>query len=98
MSFLRDKSPVTPKITTPHGPAIRGRRLSPLSSRGLGRGSLSLRLNSSAIPCSGRRRWRGLGELRGHRFAELSPRRDELLHTLAFQHREHVGEIDSYPR
>src|SRR5690606_35304925 len=35
MSFLRARSPVTPKITSPHGPAIRGRRRSPGSRRGL---------------------------------------------------------------
>ena len=35
MSFLRAKSPVTPKITMPHGPAIRGIRLSRLSTKGV---------------------------------------------------------------
>src|SRR3954453_21736740 len=35
MSFLRDRSPVTPKITRPQGPAIRGRRLSRSSRSGL---------------------------------------------------------------
>src|SRR6476661_5699321 len=28
MTFLRDRSPVTPKSTMPHGPAMRGRRRS----------------------------------------------------------------------
>src|SRR5918998_3293626 len=35
MSFLRDRSPVTPKMTRLHGPAIRGRRLSRGSRSGL---------------------------------------------------------------
>src|SRR3954454_23894764 len=35
ISFLRDRSPVTPKITRPHGPAIRGSRLSRGSRSGL---------------------------------------------------------------
>src|SRR3954468_13776198 len=35
ISFLRDRSPVTPKITRPHGPATRGSRLSAGSRRGL---------------------------------------------------------------
>src|SRR5262245_45443427 len=35
MSFLRDRSPVTPKMTRLHGPAIRGSRLSRGSRSGL---------------------------------------------------------------
>src|SRR5262245_7949747 len=35
MSFLRARSPVTPKMTRLHGPAIRGRRLSRSSRSGL---------------------------------------------------------------
>ncbi len=37
ISFLRERSPVTPKITSPHGPATRGSRRSRGSRSGLGR-------------------------------------------------------------
>ncbi|SKV43736.1 Uncharacterised protein [Mycobacteroides abscessus subsp. massiliense] len=34
INFLRARSPVTPKITSEQGPAMRGRRLSRLSRNG----------------------------------------------------------------
>src|SRR5690242_8653647 len=51
MSFLRDRSPVTPKITKPQGPAMRGSRLSRGSRSGLVHVS-SWRLLAAAVIAS----------------------------------------------
>src|SRR4051794_15551812 len=49
MSFLRDRSPVTPKMTSPHGPATRGSRRSRTSRSGFPVPSRPLDIASLAV-------------------------------------------------
>src|SRR3954467_11268044 len=73
MSFFRDKSPVTPKMTRPDGPAIRGSRRSAGSRSGL------LLDKGSAL------RWGEALKLRLGRLEQVVPGRLELLDALVLQ-------------
>src|SRR5690606_1744694 len=73
MSFLRDRSPVTPKMTRPDGPAMRGSRRSAGSRSGL------LLDNVSALRGGEAR------QLRLGRLQQVVPGRLELLDALVLQ-------------
>src|SRR5437899_6110162 len=94
ISFLRDRSPGTPKMTTPQGPATRGSRRSRGSRSGFlrtaGKGDSSV--TGSILPCSAAL---CLGQLSFNGAQELHPRGDELLHALVFQDAYDVVHVDA---
>ena len=107
MSFFRARSPVTPKITSPQGPAIRGRRLSRGSRSGLTRPTPSGRhrrsrwrsrasesLTRALQDCPSGRLWSSwLCTV----LAELGPGLLELVDALVLEHQEHVAQVDPDP-
>ena len=86
--LLGARSPVTPKITTAHGPAMRGNRLSSLSRSGFCQSSATAVLLTCAQDffCV---------ELTLGRLEQLAPRLLELVDALVLQHQEDVGEVDA---
>src|SRR3712207_4456047 len=97
MSFLRDRSPVTPKITRPQGPAMRGRRLSRGSRSGFTHPSGDRLLVLRPAVTSGRPLGPALVQLALHRVAELGPRLLELVDALVLEDQEHVAQVDPHP-
>src|SRR5688572_17008650 len=97
MSFFRDRSPVTPKITRAQGSGIRGSRRSCAVRSGLPtfpscqfwRAHSGL---SSGQAAGGRWRLRGLEGL-GDVLEQLFPALLELLHALVLEDLEHVGDV-----
>src|SRR5690606_27230508 len=73
MSFLRARSPVTPKMTSPQGPAIRGRRRSRGSRSGLCSGVILAGLTwwHRSVSRRGREDCRRLSRLRMIRAARV---------------------------
>src|ERR1700743_973628 len=86
-TFLRARSPVTPKITTAHGPAICGSRLSHLSRNGFCHCPEFARVPAGLI-C------RLSGAAFRSRPAALSMR-PRTSRRLVLQDKEHVGEINA---
>src|SRR5947209_11915317 len=94
-TFLRARSPVTPKITTAHGGAICGSRLSRLSRNGFCQVSAVVRVlaglicaapqHRSALHRRRRGSFGGRVELLLCLLEQLCPRLLELLHTFVFQ-------------
>src|SRR5690242_1655718 len=78
ISFLRDRSPVTPKMTRPEGPAMRGSRRSAGSRSGFAP-------EKETDDKSALRRGEAL-EFRLGRLQQVVPGRLELLHALVLQH------------
>src|SRR3954447_11917736 len=87
ISFLRDKSPVTPKMTRPDGPAMRGSRRSAGSRSGFApapeRGATVSALRGSQA-----------FKLRLGRLEQIVPGRLELLDALVLQQLDHVVVTD----
>src|SRR4051794_20355434 len=78
ISFLRDRSPVTPKMTRPDGPAIRGSRRSAGSRSGLLLDKISALRRGEAL------------ELRLGRLEQVVPGGLELLDALVLKELDHV--------
>src|SRR6478735_6826693 len=96
ISFLRARSPVTPKITTAQGPAMRGMRLSRLSRNGLRQAVVSALAGLIVVLGSPRRRSsRGGVELALCCVEQFLPRLLELVHTLVLEHLEHIDQVDA---
>src|SRR5580704_8895824 len=102
-SFFRARSPVTPNITSTHGPATRGMRRSRASRRGLnprwyaaGPTGVIIRL----LPCSLAISWpaRAVGlHFPLDRVEQLMPGGGELGDALLLQHRDDVVVVDAEP-
>src|SRR3954469_18373222 len=107
MSFLRARSPVTPKMTSPHGPAMRGRRRSRGSRSGLlsaetfdGLTGRSRSRRTVLRLCSLRglpARRRLLAEASGHGRQELLPALLELRDALVLELRGDPVDRDAEP-
>src|SRR5690242_18801618 len=89
ISFLRDRSPVTPKMTRPDGPAMRGSRRSAGSRSGFAP-------EPETGDKSALRRGEAL-ELRLGGLQQVVPGRLELLHALVLQHLHDVVVRDAEP-